>query len=703
MAPAPLILPSLPVPALAGTPVSLAGRLDIYPGSPWPMLDGPAGPAFAASLPNAAATAPTLFAIIATAGLPPRGEALAPLRAFNHPNLLRLVDSGTLDWPGHGLAAVYVFAVPPGPTLRQLYETQQRGLDDEQLGQRLLPLINMLRSFGSTGLSHGALSPDNIYVGPGGLVAGECVSCPPSYRSGGYLTIERSQAEPSARGLPTTADDLYALGTLATIISLGRDPTAELSPERLLSHKLDYGSYNALQGTGEISAAALAMGERLRGSTAELARGLLDDTVGRRWTMPELEVWLAGRHPTPRPLESTQAASRPFILTGATHDPGGHGALEQGTWTRRTTAQLLAHNQPAAARAIASGDLQRWINRTLEDAALATALTSDLAQARRSDGSEASASPQQVARATLLLDPTGPVRYRGSSVMPSGYGAWLAERFLKAGDLQVPAELLASGLMARWLQEQAGGRADYLSLQQQLERARGQLERKQIGYGLERVLYELAPAQYCLSPLVRTAHPLTVNAALAALEKTAAAGAGGAEPIDRHLATFLIARDRRLTEGLLVALLPTGDAARRAIGILTLLAEAQYRHGPANLPALGSWLARQLEPAIRRYHRPSTQNQLRRKLEAAAATGDLNALVQLVDNPATLEADINAFGMAKGSWLRAAREIAELQADVERRAEIERRVGQPIASAIAILLGLVAMAGAVVLSLRGSL
>lgn len=684
---------TLPAPAISGSPVSLGGRINIFPGSPWPALNTAAGSAYAAQLPNDNTPEPALYALVGTADLPPRGEALTPLRAFQHQNLIRFVDYGVVDWPGHGTTSVYIFAVPPGPSLAHYYATQQKPLDDEHLGQRLKPLLAMVRSFGSTNLSHGNLSPGNLFIGPTGIVAGECISAPPSFSTGSYLTIERQQADPTARGIPTPADDMYAIGTLVTIIGLGINPVGDVPLDKLLSNKIDYGSYNALLGTSENSSAG---GERLRGATAELARGLLEDSPARRWTMDEVEAWLAGRHPTPRPANSERSASRPFLLDGVSG---------RGTTTRRATAHLLATNMAAAIIAVASGDLQKWVQRTLDDSELASALETDLAQQRRSDNTPSSsmvtATPQQVSRAILLLDSSGPVRYRDSCVLPSGYGAWLSTRMQQNGDLQVPAELLASGLLTRWLQEQMDSRADHIRIEQQLESSRSHLDRKQIGYGIERVLYELMPAQYCLSPLVRGARAATVNAVLIALEK-AAGNMGGNEPIDRHIAAFLVARDKRLTAGLLVSLLPTSEPSKRAIGILTLLSEAQYRHGPASLPNLARWLTRQLEPAIQRYHRPATQKRLRGQLEQESNSGILANLVQLVDDPDTIDNDSDAYEAAKQNWQRAEREIEELQGDIERRALIEQNVGQPVASGIAVFLGLIAMAMVVVLSLRGS-
>ena len=690
MAPLPPPPPPLTPPPLTGSPAAFprgAPRVDIFPGSPWPAFDSPLGPAFAAKPAGDSAAEAPYFAILATTGLPIWGEALNPAMGFRHPNLLRMIDHGTVDWPGRGPTHAYVFARPPGLSVAQLYATPQRAMDEDQLGLRLRPLLAMLGSFGSTGLSHGSLAIQNIFVGPGSLMAGDFAAGPPSCLPGAYLPIERMQADAAGRGAPSQADDYYALGALAVVLSLGFDPTATLTHQELLARKLERGSYNAILGE-----------HRLRGDNAEIARGMLDDNLTRRWALPDIESWLGGRHPTPRAVAAVAQASRPLVING------------RGSTAPRAVAQLLAEEESQAITLLEAGELQRWVRRTLDDEELAGALDMELEELRRvgasTKGGGAHASGQALARTLMLLDPPGPVRYRSQSVLPGGYGMFLSACLQQNGDTQAAAELLAHGLLIRWLQLQATGRADHLHLQQLLERARIWLDRKGIGYGIERVLYELAPLQACLSPLVRTAQPTTINALLTALE-SAANGAGAADPIDRHIAAFLVARDKRITEGLLISLAPLtatsgNDAAsRRAIGLLTLLAEAQSRHGPASLPNLGQWLARKLEPAVTRYRLAETQNSLRAQVGAAGAKGDLSELVQLIDNPQTLAADENGFANAQNAWARAEREIAELQGDITSRGELERRIGQPLASQIAVGLGLLALAATVALALIG--
>jgi len=110
-----------------------------------------------------------------------------------------------------------------------------------------------------------------------------------------------------------------------------------------------------------------------------------------------------------------------------------------------------------------------------------------------------------------------------------------------------------------------------------------------------------------------------------------------------------------------------------------------------------------LEPGIRRFHFKETQATLRQKLSAAAAKGDLTEMLAAIDDPAVLDQDEIGYNDARIIWHQAEEDIAELQADIDERLNVERRVGQPIAAALSVLLGIVAGAFAIVFSVWNKL
>lgn len=688
MSAAPLTAPPAE-PVLQGDPVVLAGRVEVFPQVPLPHLNSAAGPAFAARLKGEGRA--NLYAIICSEGLPWRSDVLSNLLSKNNINLVRFRDGGMIDWPGGTVAGALnmrrycvVHEQPAGVRLSAMYTAEQPAapLDAEKLVTLLLkPMVDVISELHYSGISHGSLQPDNLFISAGGVIqAGECASCPPSYTMPpAFLTIERAQAHPCGRGAPRVGDDLYALAATGLIMTLGFNPVAHVPDADLIRLRLERGSFIALLGDNN-----------LKGATTELFRSLLDDDPRRRWGLDEIETWIAGQRPTPRTIENDPKPKRAFSLG------------EDSSGTRRGVAHLLALNPLKAAASAESGELQRWIERSIESEDL-TRRTKSMFERAQSQNQRHPVTPAQlVAKAVILIDPYGPVRYRETSVLPSGFGALLAQKMTAGADTQPLVEVLQAELPTLWTDGQPDNRADHIAVQQLLERAAIYIERKVIGYGLERALYELVPAQSCLSPLIRNANAQNVTQVLRALDRMGES-AGAQAPIDRHIAAFLIARDRRIHEGLLTTLQAPDNSIKRVIGMLTLLADAQYRHGPAELKGLAQWMARLLEPATKRFFEKNMQEQSRRELQQAAQKGDLAEMINLLDNPDALDADRTGFEDARVIWKQAEEDIAELQQDIDQRGDVERRVGQPLASGLAVILGIVAIGFVIVLALGNRL
>ena len=78
-------------------------------------------------------------------------------------------------------------------------------------------------------------------------------------------------------------------------------------------------------------------------------------------------------------------------------------------------------------------------------------------------------------------------------------------------------------------------------------------------------------------------------------------------------------------------------------------------------------------------------------------------MVNLLDSPEAIDEDRAGFEDARVIWQQAEEDIIALQDDIDKRGEVERRVGQPLASGLAVVLGIVAIGFVIVLSFIGSL
>ena len=107
------------------------------------------------------------------------------------------------------------------------------------------------------------------------------------------------RASPGGRGLGYTADDLYAFGVTIAVLLAGGDPAQGLESDALVQSKIHRGSYATLIGRTRLSLPMM-----------EVLRGLLCDHRAERWTLHDMDLWLAGRRLSPK------QPSLPYELAG---------------------------------------------------------------------------------------------------------------------------------------------------------------------------------------------------------------------------------------------------------------------------------------------------------------------------------------------------------------------------------------------------
>jgi hypothetical protein len=662
-------LPEAPPPAArpaAGggshEPVDLGGRQEILPAAPLPDLESPGGPAFSCRNLRDRKTGQQ-YAIVCTQPVPVRVDALSMVRGLEHPALVRLVDWGTVYWPPDRCHRfVLVFDRPaggrvPDPTT----EPREPQSDDFLLRNVLQPMASALKDLQSRGLTCGGIRPDNLFsrdAATAALALGDFVSVPVGYGQPVlYETIERGLASPAGRGAGTVQDDLYALGVTMLVLLLGRHGLQGANEEAILNAKMERGTFMAL-----------TEGVRISNQLVEAARGLTADDPRQRWTLQDLTLWLTGRRYTPKQSSVTKRSARPLEFQG------------QDLWTARGAAHALSRNPIAGARLIEQGELDRWVRRSLSDEARATALQ----HAMETVGAGSRVGTQEdrmVARVSIALDPTAPIRYRGAAVLPDGIGAALAHAMLSGAAPQALGEIVNAQLPLFWVNCQPDFRPDHVPLAQRFDGVRTLLEQASPGYGIERILYDLNPAMPCISPLVKDRYPLNLTDMMAALEATATAGATrGREPVDRHIAGFIAARASRLNDRLFGPLAAEADAGRRIVAMLNLLTEMQRRHGPANLPGLAQWFVRLMTPAFNRFHHRPTRDKIAEEAQRVAKAGMLEPLLKLVDDPALVQKDEYGFAKARSRYDGLTREIESLQRKVDNSGQIAASTGRQVAA-----------------------
>jgi len=655
----------------SGPSILLERRVEIFHQSPLPELDGPAGPAFAARLKEEESA--NLMAIVCTKSILPRLDFVNAMRSIDNPGILRFREAGVVEWPGNNSSRFVIACDRPASPRFWLSLDETRPQMSEDAVNRFLvaPLTNALSELHRIGVVHGGIRPDNIFWREGSASPpqlAECLSVQPGVGQPVlFETVERGMALPLGRGAGEHIDDCYALGVTLACIIMGRNPLRGLNDKEIINLKLEFGSFNAIAGTHHLAA-----------SHAELLRGLLADDPKQRWTVSDLELWLAGRRLTPKSSDSGKRANRHITFAGNDY------------WRLRPLAAAMAENVPEAVKLIQSKAIGKWLMHSFGEDDKAGDVEDAIAATDKSGGKAAHYEDTLVARVCMAIDPIAPIRYRGISAMPGGLAALLAEAVYTGENLQTMGEIINSQLVSFWVDVQEK-KADFIPLAQQFERAGAVIEKTTFGNGLERAVYTLNPFLMCLSPMIRDHCVLSPRKLLLALEQISGRQDRPVEPMDRHIAAFLIVRDKR-SELLFASMAPSEPPARRGVAMLTLYSELQYRYGPESLPGLAAWLYPLVEPAVARFLSKPLREKIRRQTKEAVNKGDLTKLLALVDDPKSIERDENDFLSARVMYSNIKAEIEEIETELSQRQNIGIALGRSIAAVISSLLSIAVLA-----------
>lgn len=659
-------------------------RYEVLPNRPRPQPLKGIAPAFDAVDRREART--EIVAHVCTSGLPPRTDALGALRGVEHPGLLKLLDFGLAPWDRDGCERPFVLLERPrGNPMFMSMDDRRSPLGEDVLNRKVIaPAAAALRELRVRRVFHGLINPMNLFLGDGAsdvAKLGQCVTDAPGIgQPTVFETIERGVTEPIGRGKGAIEDDLYALGVTLIMLALGHNPAQRYQTERaLIAAKTDYGTFAALCGDDRISS-----------SLVEPLRGLTIDDPGQRWTLDDLELWINGRRLSPRQATPIKRAARPITFDGTEH------------LTLRSLAFAMACAPDKAQTLADSKELETWIRRSLEDEPAIGRLEEAIRSA--SSGSGGAIEHRRLSRVLMALDPSGPIRYRGRSVMPDGIGAALADAMAHGSGVQEVAEIVAGQLPMFWVNVQSGLRPEHISNAKIFDTMRGHLDRVTPGSGIERCLYQLNPGMPCLSGMLSGHYVQDLAKLMMVLDEIGATRDHPAEPIDRHIAAFIAAHGTSMlraggsVDAQLAAIGGTGSPADRALAIGSILARLQQKLGNRPLENLCKWFTSLTGPLVERFHSRSLQQRVREELERQAATGLLQNQLSILINANLGHRDLAAFRAGQRQFRANAMRIQHIKgllADRERFTTINGR--QATATTTVVISGLI-LAGIVLSS-----
>lgn len=662
--------PKAPPPSASDhPPVMLSDRFAIHPGAPLPELNTPSAKAYAVQ--DAKEPSRRLYALICTPGLPPRTQAMSNLKGVETRGLMPLVDYGVVNWKPMGCRTMaIIYGRPMGGKLAEdPWSTNVRISEYDMAKTFLALLIPALHELANINVPHRAIRPDNLYYMDEErtqLVIGDCVTTPPGYDQPViFEAIQRAMASPGGRGQGSPADDLYSLGVSIVFLLLGHNPVHKMKRHELISSKIEYGSY-----------ATLCSRTRVPVSLLEPLRGLLIDETRERWTTQELELWVNGKRQTPKQRKTEKRAKVPFSFIGRDyHSP-------------RSLANDMTLNVAEAAKVIKDGSLSDWIRRSMEAPEQSEAISKANEEAKLHPTDALGSNDYLVCKVAMLLDPLGPIRYRGFAFLPEGFGTAMAVEFMKKGNAQLSATVLNLELPALWITAQNVSGPDITGLAKAFSKLRNHLKINDPGYGIERCLYELNPTLPCQSQIVGKDYVVDIEDLLPYLDEAASRVDGKSKPLDRHVIAFIAARfDQDIDPHLRALADPKENVA--LIGMLSLLAYLQWKLKADPMYGLASWIGGLLGPAINTYHSRTTRREIEREIPKLVRQGSLPDLFDLIDNADKRKADIEGYNNARAQYAAAQAEIIEIEGKGSEHKKNTERIAQQTASMSSIILAMI--------------
>ena len=602
------------------------------------------------------------FTLLCKADASPRMALANLMRSQGNTGMMWPVDWGKVLWPEDNTE--YLGLVFHAPSPKKLMDTLDHSFvpfNEEQIRQFIVTILPGLQHLAAAKQAHRAIRPTNIYyadVGARTLVLGECISSLPALNQPSiFEPIESAMCTPFGRGSGTIADDIFALGITALFMYLGQHPfhtkqrTAEEMATDFFENKSREFLYNRIHhGTLFSLTSTIKLSVRM----SSLLNGILEDDPKRRWNLEQLETWAGGRNPqAPRPARINR--SRDYLQFAGTN-----------YFSLRSVLHGFTEYPHEAIDKLYTTEYDPWFNKRGREEGFDISVQKLFDPFRSSSSAQRLSADSHLARIAMLIDPAAPIRYKKTSLLPSGIpGAILP--LIKLERETIIREIVKSDLLTYWLQvnnqylqqEEAVSLSEtgksperiYIEKISEMNTLLKQfLNEPFFGSGIELALYTLNPDMACASVLFEKCYIRQLSEIIPHLERKFERDKNF-NPIDRHLAAFIIARGA-VPAHWLKDIRMLDDEPTKFITMLRLLSYAQDNTAsrfPA--PHLSHWFGAQLERNIKFFESKSRKKKLMKKAERAMKEGSLKSILEVVDDESEKMKDKHDFSEAKTKYV----------------------------------------------------
>lgn len=634
-------------------------RYDIDTSAPLPEFTTLGGDAFKAT--DKERPGKDIYALVHHPSIPLRNDVYKTLKSRPIANLVNPIDRGLVNLDSKGIKQrlVTIFERPTGGALFGPDGKVNPRVNTNKLRQSVvLSALKAIAAVHKRGFTHRRILPSNMFFATSDgdeVLLGECYSEPAGFKVPFALEpLKLAIADESSRGEGGIEADFYQLGAALQSLYFGEQLWRGRDRNSVLMARVNQGSYWAISG-----------GREIPGALGNLIRGLMADEEDERWSAEDVLDWFEGVGKPKRTSMKAWSMNRPTNFKSIAYVD------------RRLLADAFARDPREAAVFLKGIDFPAWVQLSFRDEILTERLEALLNV--KSDGGLGGVRPddyKMVARVCMFLHPTGPVHFRGHSFFLDGLAATLADAFARDDRdlIGVILDLFDEKFLNSLAEICTDRNTQLLTQVRALRPIMIHGASKQLGRGMERVLYALNPILPCVSQKFTNVWIGSIKQMMRALDRMAENGSMKNVLLDRHLAAFCSAHGSDLERDFSKIAAAQNDPARlNSIGA-EFLGMLQRRFKLEPLHSLTEKLVDGLGPSIKALKNKKRRERVTALLEKVKKGGDIHKLTTELNISRIQVEDAREFSQARTAVQKLDRERAKLSrkilpTDVDARAK----------------------------------
>ncbi len=493
----------------------------------------------------------------------------------------------------------------------------------------LKPVIEPLHAMHKEGITYRAFSATNLFgTSPPvqNFVLGQCLTEPAgSIQPRIFETPTAAMAEPQGRGSETIASDYYALGVMVLTLLRGHVPLRMLSEEAVIIQKSRLGSYRALIEHTPLDA-----------ESADLIRGLLDDSPGTRWGYEQVISWLGGYRRAVDNHFTPPRAKVPYYIQ------------ENIITTRQEMSYILHKNWQEGLELGKNPDLAHWLRRSFADDANAREIILLQEKMTTRDGNKSNNLTDALSRILILLNPLAPILWENSGSTVTGIPNMMAKYYSQRTKIKTIIKLLQNGTHDFWMRNYLHSAPTYIANVNMLTSLTKRMLHSDKETQMLRFMYTINRDAPCMSPLFARDYVYGIKNLLKYIEKRVTQQEEGSRLLlDTHILAYIAAYSHYDLTNLVEDSLLDSDIIKSGLAQVRMLSYVQQGYDKTATPSLCKALLPLLEPALERFKNTKKKEILRSQLHKCSKNGWLQSMLAAADNQSLLAQDSQEYGNAQ--------------------------------------------------------